>query len=112
MEEVKKAGYKWVIDGTVVSNHIRPSVKEFLEHETRKALFERRKIHTNLPRNFRLFVISPLSALRIVLRKKCPQIFLIYPYYRLMRLRAVIQGRPRRKVLDKLSEIRNLGDAF
>jgi hypothetical protein len=111
MEEVKKAGYKWIIDATVVSNHIRPSAKEFLEHETRKALFERRKIHTNLPRNFRLFVTSPLSASRIVLAEKCPQIFLIYPYYRLMRLRAILQGRPRRKMLDKLSETRTLGDA-
>jgi glycosyltransferase involved in cell wall biosynthesis len=108
-EEVRKAGYKWIIDGTVVSDHIRTSVKEYIEHETRKALFERRQIHTNLLRNFRLFVTSPLSALKIVLRKKCPQIFLIYPYYRLMRLRAILQGRPRRKMLDKLNEMGEKG---
>jgi hypothetical protein len=110
-EEVRKAGYEWVIDATVVSDHIRTSIKEYIEHGYRMFLLERREIHTDLSRNFRLFVTSPLSALRIVLAEKCPQIFLIYPYYRLMRLRAILQGRPRRKMLDKLSETRNLGDA-
>jgi glycosyltransferase involved in cell wall biosynthesis len=111
MEEVRKAGYEWVVDGTVVSDHIRTSVKEYIEHGYRMFLLERREIHTSLPRNFRLFVTSPLSALRIVLVERCPQIFLIYPYYRLMRLRAILQGRPRRKMLNKLSEARTVGDA-
>jgi len=89
-DRVWQAGYKWIIDKTVVSSHIRPSIREDAEHVYRLSLQTERRFDVGFLYNFRLFLFSPLSALRVILYKGCPQIFYVYPYYRFMRLKALL----------------------
>jgi glycosyltransferase involved in cell wall biosynthesis len=93
-------GFKWIIDLTVVSDHIRPSIRYLLEHD-----YEMHKVHIALTctlnkraeflRNFELFLLSPFRALHITLKKKCPQVLIVYPLDRLAILKAYLEPIPK-----------------
>lgn len=87
-------GFKWVSDVNIVSEHIRPSLMHYIVHEHRGyAIFvsssQKKKL---LPKMFRLFITSPFRAFQVSLKKRCPQIFLVYPLERLAILLACLKN--------------------
>jgi glycosyltransferase involved in cell wall biosynthesis len=84
--KIASARYRWIIDTRVVSNHLKPSILSEIKHGYRLNLFarSRQKIDDdNLWHVLRLFATSPLRGLDIALRKKIPEMTMIYPYIRL-----------------------------
>lgn len=91
----KETPYKWIVDKTVVSKHIRESVRNYIEHE--------RSVHArffasehSVLKILRLFATSPARGLVIALRKREPSLFWIYPRLRWVILEACLGRRSSR----------------
>jgi glycosyltransferase involved in cell wall biosynthesis len=87
--------YKWIIDKSVISLHIRPSIKREIQHQYKSALLCSSTPYcweqpTPLRAYIRMLATSPLSGLRITLRKSEPNIFWAYPTLRFMALKAFL----------------------
>lgn len=67
-----KSGFKWVVDATVISEHIRPSLFYELLHGYTYMIKRERDLETNLLDMLRILSFSPLRALHVVYRKRCP----------------------------------------
>jgi len=96
-----RAQYKWVVDRSVVSDHIRESVlREVLDHQ--KFMMAKREQwleRSSLQELLRILASSPLRATHIMIKKKCPEIFFIYPFMRLTALKNFL-NKKRQKRLD------------
>lgn len=91
---LRNNGFKWVCDVNVVSEHIRPSLLHFILHEYKMytlylSVSQKREL---LSKMFRLFITSPFRAFHVSLKKKCPQIFVVYPLDRFAILMACIRS--------------------
>lgn len=96
--------YKWVIDSKVVSLHLRKGIRHELEHSGVMAnKCKRTKLcgcyyvpHFNEPTLIikpkfaaskltlvRMFLTSPIRGFHVAVKKKCPEIFFVYPLIRL-----------------------------
>jgi glycosyltransferase involved in cell wall biosynthesis len=92
-DNIEKAGFKWIIDKSVVSDHLRQSVKEELNHHYQHSLRVRRELGESFFNLLRRFAFSPIRALHVVYEEKCPQIFIVYPYIRFIKLKAFLDRR-------------------
>lgn len=85
--KIEEIGMKWIIDRSVISDHIRSGILPFVRHAY--------KMHTRTGGKrlimFRIFLTSPLRALHIAFKKKCPQIIIVYPFIRLAILKASLE---------------------
>lgn len=87
--EIEKKGMKWVVDRTVISDHIRHGIAASVNHAYRMGLLTRGKL--NRSRMFKLFLLSPLRAMHIIFKKKSPEIIVVYPLIRLAILKAELE---------------------
>lgn len=87
--KLEQKGMKWIVDKSVISDHIRPGVLPYLRHVYKMALIM--KVEANRLSMFIMFLLSPLRALHVVFRKKCPQILIVYPLIRLSILKASLE---------------------
>lgn len=89
-DTVESSGFKWVVDLTVISDHIRPGLMNELRHSYVYTIRRRRDLEANLFDMLRILSFSPLRALHIVYRKRCPELFFFYPLFRLVLLKAFL----------------------
>jgi GT2 family glycosyltransferase len=95
-ERVQKAGYKWISDKTVVSDHIRGDLWNITNH-----FWELSKLDD--PNNPAIspvlarFLYSPIRGLDISIKKRCPHAALVYPYWRFIHLKAALASNKRAK---------------
>jgi len=96
---LEERGFKWVIDRSVISGHIRPGVRYFIEHDYKmhKNYITSLNRRPEVLRNFKLFLLSPFRALHIALKKKCPQLLIFYTLDRWVILKACLEWKPRAK---------------
>lgn len=93
---VLETPYKWIVDRTVVSDHIRQSVKYYLQHcykLGKLCTHSRYCVTPTLPpllSLLRLFMTSPLRASAIAWKKHEPRIFWVYPSVRWMKLKGFL----------------------
>lgn len=84
--------YKWIIDPSVVSLHIRNDVEAFVEHAYRLTYMCARAKYCDPPelesfsRIIRILLTSPLRAAQIAFEEKCPEMMWVYPFIRLQQL--------------------------
>ena len=88
---VQKSKYKWVVDENVISDHIRDSIIQHIRHRYRTVMLSetvrRNARQAGLMKHVRLFATSPLRAFQLTVRKRCPQVFFVYPILRLAMLK-------------------------
>lgn len=94
-DRVWKAGYKWIVDRTIISEHIKPSLKDNAIHVHNLALLKDYPEDSVMTGNLARLLFSPIRGLQIAYDQKCPQAFLAYPYWRFWRIKTVIQLRHR-----------------
>lgn len=88
-KNVENAGFKWIIDPSVVSEHIRLGVMHEVSHRVRlHRLCTCKRWHYSTKYMLRLTLTSPASGLKMALRDKTPQAAIAYPFLRLRILQA------------------------
>ena len=87
--EIEKKGMKWVVDRTVISDHIRHGIIASINHAYKMGLMTRGRL--NRLKMFKLFLLSPLRAMHITFKKKSPEIIVVYPLIRLAILKAELE---------------------
>lgn len=89
---VEDAGFEWVIDSSVVSEHIYSGIRHYWRKEEKTRFctceFWQQGRLDGFPRLFRLAVTSPLYGLQIAMRHNRPEAFLAYPYHRFRLMQA------------------------
>lgn len=90
-DRVWKAGYKWIVDRTIISDHIKPSLRDNATHVHELALLKDYPEDNLTKENLARMLFSPIRGLQIAHDQKCPQAFLAYPYWRFWRMKTVIQ---------------------
>lgn len=89
--------YRWVIDRTIISDHIRPSISYYLKHKydltTRCAHSKYCVPHGPHGQMLLLFLFSPVRAFHIAYKKECPKILWVYPMIRYQKLKGYIDRR-------------------
>ncbi len=94
-QDIALAGYKWIVDPSVVSIHLRPGVRYYVRHEHIFNMMA--KTPPTLSKLLRLAATSPMRGLQLAIKNKVPSFTFAYPYVRLMFLK---DGFERRKVRD------------
>jgi len=95
-KNVISAGFKWEVDYTMRSIHLRGSLRDELAHYYWYGASHRRisqALHDNpldLKRNVLRFLFSPVKGLQVALKKNAPQVIYIYPLIRLNILRGML----------------------
>lgn len=98
-QKVHVNGYEWKVNYTVKSTHLRRGIRDELAHRywygtcldgIEQAIFHR---SVNLSRNILQFLISPVMSVHVVVAKKNPQAFYLYPLMRFYTLKGVFDGR-------------------
>jgi GT2 family glycosyltransferase len=85
---LEKVGLKWVVDPKVVSIHLRQGgLREQIARHYKYGLYAPRRKgefvdETETKRAFKIAVLSPLRALEIIMKKRCPQALYYYPLMR------------------------------
>jgi len=90
-DNVRKAGYKWIVDKTVVSDHIRGGVRQSADHVYELSEFAGSADSAGISSVLLRFLFSPIRGVAIALKKTCPQALVVYPYWRFMVLRATLK---------------------
>lgn len=93
---VKETPYKWIIDNSVVSLHIRKNVREHLKHAYH---LSKRCTSTHYCagskhvscKMIRLFLTSPIRACTVAYRKRWLRVLYVYPLIRYYKMRASIE---------------------
>lgn len=85
--------YRWIVDPGVISDHIRVSLIDYFRHDEnfiRSTTVSQVGDSESVPfsKMLRLTITSPLRGLELAVRKGDPMLSAIYPFYRLMYLRA------------------------
>jgi glycosyltransferase involved in cell wall biosynthesis len=87
-----ETSYKWVIDSSVISSHVRNDLKASIEHQYKMGYLCAQTpycVHEENPSigvNLRILLTSPIRALQIALKRKHPNIIWAYPLLRLYQL--------------------------
>jgi glycosyltransferase involved in cell wall biosynthesis len=87
--EIEKKGMRWIVDKTVISDHIRHDIVASINHAYKMGLLTRGKL--SRLKMFKLFLLSPLRAMHITFKKKSPGIIVVYPLIRLAILKAELE---------------------
>ncbi|UCC58370.1 MAG: glycosyltransferase [Candidatus Bathyarchaeum sp.] len=90
-DRVEKAEYRWLVDRTVISEHIRPSLTDYVRHVDKLALLKSYPEGNQTKDNFVRLLFSPIRGLHIALDQRCPKAFLAYPYWLLWNVKTVTQ---------------------
>jgi glycosyltransferase involved in cell wall biosynthesis len=101
-DRVRKAGYKWIIDKTVVSDHIRGDVLESANHVYELSKFVDHPDCPSMSSVLSKFMFSPIRGVEISIKKECPQALVVYPYWRFMLLKSslkMLQNRSKPEVM-------------
>jgi len=88
--------YKWVIDATVISLHIRASLRQHVKHsyELCKLCTETKYcVESKNPtlKMMKLFLTSPIRASIITYKKRCLRMLYVYPWIRYYKLKASLE---------------------
>lgn len=78
-KEIENNGMRWVVDRTVISDHIRYDIAVSINHAYKMGLLTEGKL--NRLKMFKLFLLSPLRAMHITFKKKSPEIVAVYPLF-------------------------------
>jgi len=98
-QKIHAGGYKWKVDYTVKSIHLRTGLKDELAHYYWYGTCANRlaQILSNKPVNLKGVVLraffSPIRGLDVAIKKNAPQVVYIYPLIRFNILRGVLVGR-------------------
>ena len=100
-DRVWKAGYKWIVDKTLVSDHIRDSVSQSAKHVYELSKFANYPDNLSFSSVLSRFLFSPIRGVEVSLKKKCPQAFVVYPYWRFMLLKSTLKMAPKQSNRNK-----------
>ena len=84
--------YKWVIDPSVVSLHVRNDLEALVEHQYKLSYMCARTQYCAKPGKqsvallSRILLTSPFRALQIAFKRNCPDVVWVYPLVRLYQL--------------------------
>jgi glycosyltransferase involved in cell wall biosynthesis len=96
---VHMSGYEWKVNYNVRSTHLRRGIRDELAHRhwygtcldgIEQMIFQR---PADLSKNILQFVVSPIMSLHVVVTKKNPQAFCVYPLMRFYTLKGIFDGR-------------------
>jgi hypothetical protein len=87
---VDETPYKWIVDKTVVSKHIRESIDNYIEHE-RSLHAQYHSSEDSLLKLLRFFATSPARGLVIAFKKREPSLLWIYTRSRWVILEAYLE---------------------
>jgi len=77
-------GFKWIIDRSVISGHIRPTIHYLIEHDYRMhKIMPQQDKRKNLAKSFMLLIYSPIRALHMAIKKRCLLMLAVYPLDRI-----------------------------
>lgn len=90
---LEDAGYKWLVDARVVSEHVRSGVMQEAAHRSRLHRMCTCK-RWSYPTSYvlRLTLMSPASGLKLALKHDAPAAFFAYPYLRVQILQGWLSG--------------------
>jgi len=97
MKKMEEVGYKWIIDPSVVSFHIRSNIKGAEEHYQKLNFLCSRTRYCapneklRLSELIRILITSPLRAAYVAIRTNCAPIVLAYPLSRIYKIRACLR---------------------
>lgn len=95
-QAVSGSAYKWIVDETVVSYHIRTSVSQAIRHGYQQEMLSTSKReNTSFRSVFRSAITSPFSGINIAVKTRCPQIVVVYPRLRFASLKTFLHKRGR-----------------
>jgi hypothetical protein len=89
---LKAEGLKWVIDRSIVSDHIRDDLWENIRHDYKMQAMLPTTMQERL-RSLRLLITSPLRGVSIAFKKKSPVIIFFYPVDRFVILLGALKKR-------------------
>jgi glycosyltransferase involved in cell wall biosynthesis len=89
-DKIEAKGYKWIIEPRMVSDHVRSSINEDLQHVYQ---LEQESKKASIIKNSILFLYSPVNSFKMGSRMKCPQIIYTYPRFRFARLKGSLRKR-------------------
>jgi glycosyltransferase involved in cell wall biosynthesis len=93
-EAVSASSYKWIVDETVVSDHIRRSVLQTIRKGYHQEMLSTSKREdTSFHEVFRSALTSPVSGFSIGVKTRCPQIVVVYPLLRFGSLKTFLHKR-------------------
>ena len=96
-DRVLSAGYKWIIDKTVVSDHMRGGIRQTASHAFKLAIAPDYPSQYSISSTLSRILFSPIRGIDIAVKKECPQAMIAYPYWRLMLLKAALKIRAKQK---------------
>jgi glycosyltransferase involved in cell wall biosynthesis len=91
--------YKWIIDSSVISLHVRNDLKANIEHQYKMGYLCARtpycmyEEYPSIGMNLRILLTSPVRALHIALKRKHPNLIWAYPLLRLYQLNIALSWR-------------------
>jgi len=97
-KNVISAGFRWKVDYTVTSIHLRGNLKDELAHYYWYGACHRRTSNVvydkpvDVTRNVLRFFFSPFRGLQIAFKKNAPEVVYIYPLIRLNILKGMIKS--------------------
>ena len=102
------AGYKWVIDKKLVSDHIRGSVRQTLKHNYEFGKFSDYPEIDQLRLLAPGVLFSPIRGLELAIKKSCPQLLAVYPYWKLMNIKNMFNQKSNLSAHARLLKSKNL----
>jgi len=90
-ERVLRAGYKWVVDKTVISTHLRGTIRQSAKHAYTLSEFASYHDKLSFSSVFSRFLFSPIRGVEISLKKNCPQAVVVYPYWRFVVMKSMLK---------------------
>jgi glycosyltransferase involved in cell wall biosynthesis len=93
---VDDSPYLWIVDETVISQHIRTGLRYELKHYGNAIVKCRCKKYDGygaIVNHGKIFLTSPLRAIQVAVQKRCPNIIWFYPLYRFQIVKSIILRR-------------------
>lgn len=90
---VLETPYKWIIDTSVISDHLREDILEYIRHSdklSRLCSGTKYCVHTNTPflTQLKIFLLSPVRGAIVAAKKRCFPILWAYPLIRCSKFKA------------------------
>lgn len=108
---VDESPYQWIMDGTVISQHIRPSLRYELQHYGNAIVKCRCKKFDGsaaIVNHGKILLTSPIRAIQVAIQKNCPNMIWFYPLYRLQIMKSIFLRRKRnRKLISEKKKKKN-----